>query len=314
MYIIKILLLRYMPSNQIFRILSALFLIGLPIWTMISSFEEETLLDKINGKLPLLFIPFVFLQIYSIGIRIQKNGITELRYLCLIFILFEIIYIIIYLKNKEKVSKMLLIIILLTIISTIMPYINMFSISNLSQYNNLKIYKKKNEYTDEDRVKIYGAYYYLEHSVEGEKYIDNYLTEEEKNEIIEFNYDDNSEPNNTKNIYATKDFDYIEIEGYKKLYIIDAYSYNNDETLTIDEQFGNISFNTQSDDKIELDIALLINKYIQHEQNLDIFFKENNEIMIDNNRKVLLKKISIGYDDITNVVNWYSISGYLLER
>jgi hypothetical protein len=190
----------------------------------------------------------------------------------------------------------------------------MFSISNLSQYNNLKIYKQRNEYTDEDRVKIYGAYYYLEHSVEGEKYIDNYLTEEEKNEIIEFNYDDNSEPNNTKNIYATKDFDYIEIEGYKKLYIIDAYSYNNDETLTIDEQFGNISFNTQSDDKIELDIALLINKYIQHEQNLDIFFKENNEIMIDNNRKVLLKKISIGYDDITNVVNWYSISGYLLER
>ena len=79
MYIIKIIFLRDIPSNLIFRILSALFIIGLPVWTMILSFKENTTLDKINRKLPLLFIPFIILQIYSIGTRILSNGITELR-------------------------------------------------------------------------------------------------------------------------------------------------------------------------------------------------------------------------------------------
>ena len=56
-------------------------------------------------------------------------------------IIFEIVYIIIYLTKKEKVSRILLVFLALTVISTIAPYINMFTISNLSQYNNLKIYK-----------------------------------------------------------------------------------------------------------------------------------------------------------------------------
>ena len=158
MYIIKIIFLRDIPSNLIFRILSALFIIGLPVWTMILSFKENTTLDKINRKLPLLFIPFIILQIYSIGTRILSNGITELRYLCLMLIIFEIVYIIIYLTKKEKVSRILLVFLALTVISTIAPYINMFTISNLSQYNNLKIYKQKTEYSEEEKTKIYGAY------------------------------------------------------------------------------------------------------------------------------------------------------------
>ena len=90
---IKIIVLRKIPANQIFRILAALFACGLPIWTMNSLWEkEENTWQKIINKLPLAFIPFILLQIYSIWSRISANGLTEARYLCVMLVIFEIIY------------------------------------------------------------------------------------------------------------------------------------------------------------------------------------------------------------------------------
>lgn len=316
MYIIKILALRDMPSNQIFRILSALFIVGLPIWTMCFSFKEEKTFDKIAKKLPLLFIPFIILQIYSIGTRIQANGITPARYLCVMLIIFEIVYTIMYLKNKEKIGNILLVLIILTAISSIVPVINMFNISNLSQYQNLKIYKQKNEYTNEEKVKITGAYNYLKYSTEGKKYIDEYLNEEDKDVILELTKS-NSKQNSSRSIYANKELDYIEIDGYKKLYNINAYEYReNKQSETIDEKFNNCIFEIQgpSNKEIEVNVSPLVKEYINHGAYLDKYFEETNEIELDENRKVILKSISIQYDENTNKIYYYNMSGYLLER
>lgn len=317
MYIIKIIFLRDIPSNLIFRILSALFIIGLPVWTMILSFKENTTLDKINRKLPLLFIPFIILQIYSIGTRILSNGITELRYLCLMLIIFEIAYIIIYLTKKEKVSRVLLVFLALTVISTITPYINMFTISNLSQYNNLKIYKQKTEYSTEERTKIYGAYNYLRHSsIEGKKYIENYLTKDDEELIKKLKNSGTKKSDNGKNIYVDKDINYIEVEGYKKVYKIDSYSYNSSkENRTIDETFSNIEINTQeSNYSIEANILPLINEYVNHENEMNNYSEENNELKLDENKKIILERLILEYDDTTKNVSYYNMSGYLLEK
>ena len=317
MYIIKIIFLRDMPSNLIFRILSALFIIGLPVWTMILSFKEDTTLDKINRKLPLLFIPFIILQIYSIGTRILSNGITELRYLCLMLIIFEIAYIIIYLTKKEKVSRILLVFLALTVISTIAPYINMFTISNLSQYNNLKIYKQKTEYSEEEKTKIYGAYNYLRYSsIEGKKYIEKYLTKDEEELIKKLKNSGTKKSDNGKNIYVDKNINYIEVEGYKKVYKIDSYSYNSSkENRTIDETFSNIEINTQENNySIEANILPLINEYVNHENEMNNYSEENNEIELDENRKIILERLILEYDDTTKNVSYYNMSGYLLEK
>ena len=317
MYIIKIIFLRDMPSNLIFRILSALFIIGLPVWTMILSFKEDTTLDKINRKLPLLFIPFIILQIYSIGTRILSNGITELRYLCLMLIIFEIVYIIIYLTKKEKVSRILLVFLALTVISTIAPYINMFTISNLSQYNNVKIYKQKTEYSEEEKTKIYGAYNYLRYSsIEGKKYIENYLTKDDEELIKKLKNSGTKKSDNGKNIYVDKDINYIEVEGYKKVYKIDSYSYNSSkENRTIDETFSNIEINTQeSNYSIEANILPLINEYVNHENEMNNYSEENNELKLDENKKIILERLILEYDDTTKNVSYYNMSGYLLEK
>ena len=221
MYIIKIIVLRDIPSNQIFRILAALFILGCPIWTMIDAFKEKQVIDKINDKLPFLFMPFIILQIYSIFVRIESNGVTESRYLCIMLIVFEIIYTLIYWKKKEKIESILLVLIALVMISSIVPFVNMFKISEVSQYSNLKIYKQKTSYTDEEKSKICGAYYYLKNSEQGEKHINKLLTKEEQKQIKEFKVD-NIKYDENEYISASTSIESINIDGYKKLYSIRA--------------------------------------------------------------------------------------------
>ncbi len=312
MYIIKILILRNMPSNQIFRILSALFIIGLPIWTMASNWNEDGLFDKINRKLPLLFIPFIFLQMYSIGVRIYDNGITEARYLCLMLILFEIIYIGIYIKKKEKIANSLIVFIVLAIISGLVPYINMFNISNISQYNNLKIYNQKSTYSEEEKRKIYGAYVYLKNSYEGEKYIKN-LKEEDIEKIEDFWSGKNKDYNNEKNISVYSDIEYVNIEGYKKLYNISTYNYYTDNK-TIDETFSNTEFTFQTTKKtINVNILPVIYEYI-NESNKYENNQQPKEMIVDENNKIIFRTVSIDYDKVTQKVSYYHIEGYLLEK
>ena len=161
LYIVKIIILRNMPSNQIYRITAVLFIVGLPIWTMSIYLKEDNLIDKINEKLPILFIPFIFLQIYTISIRIINYGLTEARYLCVIFVVFEAIYITLYLTARKKVYKIIPISVILIVISLIVPVINMNDLSKISQVNNLKLIEKNEDLNDTEIAKIIGAYEYL---------------------------------------------------------------------------------------------------------------------------------------------------------
>ncbi len=315
-YIIKIIILRDIPSNQIFRILTALFILGCPIWTMIESFNEDTAIDKINKELPKLFIPFIALQIYSIGVRILDNGITENRYLCIVLIIFEIIYTIIKLRRKE-VGKTILVFIALTIISTVIPYINMNNISKISQYNNLKIFKEKTEYTEEEKQKIYGGYSYLQNTEEGNDLIKSLLTENEEEEIRNFRkqtvfeYDSDSDTIQRINGYA--DVEFIDVAEYKKLYMIDSFNYS-DKQGDISEVFGNLELKLNDNETVYANISEKINEYIQYGENLDKNFENINEIQIDNNKKLILRNISVSYDKVNKKVEDYSIVGYLLEN
>ena len=138
-YILKIVITRVVPSNEIFRILAGLFIIGLPIWTLAGTFSEDHFLVRIGVKLPFIFIPFLFLQGYAIRERIMAYGMTPFRYLCLALMLFEVIYIIVYALRRRETGIMLPVFAVLTVISLIVPGINMFSIANRSQnwYANL---------------------------------------------------------------------------------------------------------------------------------------------------------------------------------
>ncbi len=328
-YILKIIILRDIPSNQIFRILAALFIVGLPIWTMCDYLNEGKTFDKINDKLPLLFIPFIFLQMYSIGVRIGANGITEARYLCVMLIIFEIIYTIIYIKDKLNIGKILLVAVALTIISTIAPFINMYRISAMSQYNILQKYAGREDITSEEKSKLNGAYGYLEGSVIGKQYLNNNL-----NQDIE-DYESNMIANylinpltieNPINLDASRKSNFLNVEGYKTVKKLDAGSYvyidlktgdtlRKDSRQKLEDIFSDVRFKIEDTEEIiNVNMLDLVKKYLKSGNTLDEEFENMNEIILDDNRKIILDYFSISYYEKSDKVDYYSIDAYLLEK
>ena len=300
MYIAKIFILQEIPSNSIFRILAGLFAIGCPIWTIVEHFNNKDLLSKINSKLPILFIPFIFLQIYAISQRISQYGLTAARYLSCALIVFEIIYYIIYFKNKEKVQNMFLVGIVMLFVIMLVPYINVYKLPVLLQYDILKTYKEKENLTDEDYKKINSAYRFLIRDFDGKEMVKDLLTEQEINDILEKNKDLSEKPYlNTEYIYAYNKEEKVNIQGYKVLYEVRYNQSNLDEIKKINSQF---------------DIYKVLNNYIENESDIKDYFNNNNEIIIDNNNKLILRTLNISYNMYNNEIKTFTIEGYLLSN
>lgn len=329
LYIIKIFALRDIPKNQIFRIATALFIVGGFIWTVMNYFKEEGLMYKISTKLPMIFSPFILLQIYTLGIRISKNGITPLRYAGIVFIIFEVLYILCYIFKNKKIQNLIIIADVLLIISVLIPIVNAFDVSIYSQIRKLNIYSQKSELTDEDKIKINGAYNYLKHTTKGKDYINKNLN---KNQIDEIN-------NYKKYNYNTYDYigsdynnyDYIRLQtnqeininGYNKLIEIQEANY---EKGTIEKVFSNVKLNNKLQLITVVDLTSKIKEYkmiydkfnnsqlANKENELNRYFKNHNEIIINENNKLIIKNLSINYNKSTEEIVSYSIEGYLLEK
>lgn len=140
MYMAKIIIIREIPANSIYRILAGLFIVAFPVWTAIHAFREEAkIIEKFCKILPISFIPFVLLQIYSIYARIDGNGLTPSRYIGIMFIVFEIIAIFLSLyKERKYLIHTITAVSVIIAISTMLPIVNVQSASNISQSNRLK--------------------------------------------------------------------------------------------------------------------------------------------------------------------------------
>ncbi|MFR6331868.1 MAG: hypothetical protein ACLUOI_25735, partial [Eisenbergiella sp.] len=175
-YILKILIFRDMPSNSIFRILTGLFIAGLPIWTMNAFYTQHNPLLKISRLLPYLFAPLVLLQAYSIGIRIYENGITPMRYVCIMLLVFEILYITLYYFRRQSAGILFLVFAGLVFAACCVPGINMFSISYRNQKSALqKVLNAEtlSELSQRELDRASGAYWYLYDDLPGSAYSSN---------------------------------------------------------------------------------------------------------------------------------------------
>ena len=317
LYIIKIFALRDIPKNQIFRIATALFIVGGFIWTVMNYFKEEGLMYKISTKLPLVFSPFILLQIYTLGIRISKNGITPLRYAGIVFIIFEVCYILCYMFKNKKIQYLILFADALLIISILIPGINAFDVSDYSQIKNLKLYSQKAELTDEDKAKISGAYYYLQYTEKGKKYIKDNLNKEQINDIKNLKI--------SKNNSIRNNYEYINLQNNNKLYV---FGYKTDTKISASEYteenikkaFSEVKFKDDEYKNIlKVNLTEKLQEYIniykaKDEDELEKFFKTNNEIQVNENQKIIISKIYFRIDPTEEKINYYSIDAYLLEK
>lgn len=140
LYIIKIVILWEIPSNEVFSIVSALFCLGMPVWLMFAYYENNTRYYKIFSRLPYLFAPLIFLQLYSMIVRIGQYGVTPDRYMGMALILFEIGTLLIWRFLKKKLETMLLFLGALVVIAVFVPGINMYRVSTLCQQSFLEKY------------------------------------------------------------------------------------------------------------------------------------------------------------------------------
>ncbi len=317
LYIIKIFILREIPKNIIFRITASLFVAGGLIWTCMNYFKEKGALYKISTKLPIIFSPFILLQIYTLGIRISKNGITPLRYAGIVFIIFEVCYILCYIVKNNRIKYLILFADVLIIISVLIPGINAFDVSDYSQIKKLELYSQKSELTDEDKEKISGAYYYLQYTKKGKKYIKDNLDKEQVNIIKNLNTSKNNSYRNDYEYISLQNNKKLNVFGYKTATKISASEYPDEK---IKKAFSQVKlYDDDNKNTLKIDLTEKLQEYIniykeKDEDELEKFFKTNNEIQLNENKKIIISYISFHIDLTEEKIYYYRIEAYLLEK
>lgn len=246
-YMLKILALRQIPQNSIYRIIAGLFVVAFPVWVMTYEYKQKNKFVEVFSKImPIAFIPLIGLQVYSIGARIGENGITPVRYMGVMFIIFEIIAIVLSIVNKRKyLTNAVLVAAVLMAISTILPVVNMEEISNYNQASRLKNAWREGEsftsLSSEEKATASSAYRYLLIHENSEKYLPKYLDKEELTEKLIEHYspygDEGETYDEKRTTYKRVNYQYpddgvITVEGYNRIKKFKVYEYNiNEENL-----------------------------------------------------------------------------------
>ncbi len=169
-YMIKLVVTASVPSNSVYAILTALFVISMLVTYMCTSFEEAGFLQKFAYNSPLVFAPFILMQCYTVFVRIGQYGLTPKRYFGIAFILFEASYIIYYVakrrRDKEIIgSEVLFIISAFLIITIFVPGINARALSNTFAKRTISSYLEKLaqnvQISDSEYIRTNAAYGFL---------------------------------------------------------------------------------------------------------------------------------------------------------
>ena len=143
-YILKIILKNAIPQNIIFALITSIFCVSYFAWTVCYSVENKTV-NKVSKNLPIVFIPLLILQIYSLFLRIIPYGITERRYIGIMILIFEILAITFSLiKNRKYERNIILGAIAIIVISFVLPFINITDLSEFSKNHWVKKEKEQN--------------------------------------------------------------------------------------------------------------------------------------------------------------------------
>lgn len=317
MYMAKIFLFKQIPSNSIFRIVTGLFICAFPVWTMAYTFKDTSkAVSRFCKIMPIAFAPFIGLQIYSLGARIVENGITPVRYLGIMFIIFEVIAIFVSLyKDRKYLIHIFTSAIVIILISTIMPVINMQTFSNINQAQRLKSAwrsdERYEELSKEDRKKAQGAYYYLKGQKGQEKYIPSYISEESFEES--YGIDKDIILRNDIFFSPNKDESVVSVEGYNRIKEITKNLYLSDVKELQDINLDDV-YSIDMEDYIEKLVEL--NK--KSKSDTRDYILNNRKIKINDDRDLYIKSLDLSYtlneDGKLKSIDYWNLEGYMLIK
>lgn len=320
-YMAKIFIIREIPANSIFRILTGLFIVAFPVWIMIDAFKQESkLIERTCKILPIAFIPFVLLQTYSICARMDGNGLTPSRYIGIAFIIFEAIAIFLSLyKERKHLIHFITTATVIIAIATILPVVNMETASNISQANRLKKAWKENQsfsdLSEENKKIAQSAYLYLEKQDDADKYIPSYIDE---NAVEEYMADEKEYYYK----YTSKTIQYPElyiIGDNQQVVPIGKYKYMQEASVSEYNEEINAMKKINLTNSTTIDLTGYLSKIIEineiNEDNIEEYIKSNNTIKIDENKDFYITKLSLTYNgEEKNKIMYLSIDGYVLQK
>lgn len=330
-YIVKIFVTWEIPSNEIFYICAWLFALAAPVWTMAYAFtkDKNSIYAKLIKYMKYIYAPFIFLEIYAIGVRIYECGVTESRYIAVVFIIFQIVYelweliLVVSAKIAKKEKKpvfgchyeyMILILIAFAFISLLFPVLNVTHVSYLSQ-KSIFLNNK-----DSDVGAACEAYYYLKTNPYGKDWMDKNLTKAELKELQEKYYDkvyNTRDENKLEWEYVHNNGDLLsygfDISEYKKIYSSSCGYYNEEYT---NEECKSIELRIGKDNRVNIDITDCLSYYADIDENPEQYSDEQKtyRIDIDENRVFVISQIYFHYIGDMSRIKDLSISGYVLEK
>ena len=351
LYVVKIFVTQEVPSNEIFSICASLFAIGMPIWMMASGFVEEksSRYKKLIHITKYIYAPFILLEIYSMSVRVKAYGLTEQRYAAWMFILLQVIYILwekIYARyarlagrkktynnqadtgdtgtehaneiNQTKTQinwhyeNLILVLVGFLFVGLLLPFGNAQYLSYQSQKSRLV----KNRTLDMGEAAK--AYDYLKTNAYGRRYLDNYLTEAEQDELHSMMYDGDAYGSDQwESVYFYADpieEKGIIIDGYAKIYTMTAH-WNEESTI---ENYENKTITVGDNEYKNVDFTSCISYYKNLEdkrENQEINEKDIvYEIQISVTEKLIVTYISFEIDDEQTMIKRMFIKGYMLTK
>ena len=313
-YMAKIFLLKDIPSNVIYRILAGIFIVGFPVMYMASNYKEENKLFKYTLKiLPYLFIPFIFLQIYSIVARYLDKGITPMRYTSYAFLILEVVILALTIfRSKKKMECIVITSSIILVITFVSPF-NLISVSNINQSHILKrafgIETSFNNLSDDNKTRAKSAYKYLKIQYNSEKYIPEYILKNEE-EILGYalnNYISETNKDIIKTIRININDETMDVSKYSKITRVKIFE-NKDISL---DDLELSDYNKNSIMKINL--SYLINDVITGKLNKEKINVQN-PVMLNQDRALYINSLTIKYSENNKKVNYISLNGYLLEK
>lgn len=321
-YFIKVIVLRTIPSNSIFTICTLLFSIGIPIALMATHFNNEYPLYNVAKILPIIFVPCSIFQIYSIGIRIWTYGITTDRYLCILIILFEFIYIVLYIFNNGKLSVVVIIAAILVTFFTYVPVINVFDFPIVNYKIILADFNKNPKKYENVMSRVLSAYDFLsDDDISKLNISDNNINLIKNAETIVKEKNDISKSAYGHFDYKIKD---IDITSYNRLSFgtIEEKDIEYDDNNKLCDIILNKTFE-KTDEKYDI-IKVDLTEYLTYVKTcIDVepksysikgFDKMPNVVEIDDNSKFIIYSISVTYNRDKDVFSNIHLMGLVVSK
>lgn len=311
-YIAKILIQRKMPSNIIFRILAGIFIVGFPVWNMARYFKEQKTIYKVSGILPYTYLPFICLEVYSVGVRIIEFGLTPIRYIGIAFIIFQIIVLLFSISKRKTALEYSFIVLTAIIFIACMTPLNLNTMSKVSQKQILvSILSEEinfNNLLEMEKEKVHSAYVYLVNNY-GNDYIPEYIKnmEHEINSYSKVNI-------KYKNYAEINFYDYgkeIDVKQYSAILPVRMADskYNNGNVKIFD--YDN-NYVTNAEIKFIVEKAIEANR--KKSDLAETYILNNRYVYINEIQTIYINDLNITYNASTNEVISVVLSGYLLSK